>query len=121
MWIDYDVTENGKKGMRMHLKFTAINLKGVDAYAAIYFEKKNGEKINGVSTEYRSKNGQLAVYKSLKPAYDEAVYKDLQLFMPYSEINVGTGKFDLKMKAEIIYPSGDLIKHMKDLEFWFSR
>jgi hypothetical protein len=121
MWIDYDVTDNGKKGMRMHLKFTAINMKGVDAYAAIYFEKKNGEKINGISSEYRSKNGQLAVYKSLKPAYDEAVYKDLQLFMPYSEINVGTGKFDLKMKAEIIYPSGDLINHMKDLDFWFSR
>jgi hypothetical protein len=121
MWIDYDITENGKKGLRIHLKFTAINLKGVDAYAAVYFEKKNGEKIDGVSTEYRSKNGQLAVYKSLKPGYDEAVYKDLQLFMPYSEINVGTGKFDLKMKAEIIYPSGDLINHMKDLEFWFSR
>ncbi len=121
MWIDYDVTENGKKGMRIHLKFTAINMKGIDAYAAVYFQKKNGEKIDGVSTEYRSKNGQLAVYKSLKPAYDEAVYKDLQLFMPYSEINVGTGKFDLRMEAEIIYPSGDLIKHMKELEFWFTR
>jgi len=121
MWIDYDVTEGGKKGMRIHLKFSAINMKGVDAYAAIYFQKKNGEKLEGVSATYRSKNGQLAVYKSLKPGYDEAVYKDLQLFMPYSEINVGTGKFDLKMKAEIIYPSGDLIKHLKDLDFWFTR
>jgi hypothetical protein len=121
MWIDYDVTEAGKKGMRIHLKFSTINLKGVDAYAAIYFQKKNGEKIEGLHSEYRSKNGQLALYKSLKPAYDEAVYKDVQLFMPYSEINVGTGKFDLRMKAEIIYPSGDLIKHMKDLDFWFTR
>ncbi len=121
MWIDYDVTDNGKKGMRIHLKFTALNLKDVDAYAAVYFEKKNGEKIEGINSTYRSKNGQLALYKSLKPGFDEAVYKDLQLFMPYSEINVGTGKFDLKMKAEIIYPSGDLIKHMKDLDFWFTR
>src|SRR5258705_851197 len=121
MWIDYDITEGGKKGMRIHLKFSAINMKGVDAYAAIYFQKKNGEKIEGVSATYRSKNGQLAVYKSLKPGYDEAVYKDLQLFMPYSEINIGTGKFDLRMKAEVIYPSGDLIKHLKDLDFWFTR
>lgn len=121
MWVDYDVTESGKKGMRIHLKFSAINMKGVDAYAAIYFQKKNGGKIEGVSSTFRSKSGQLAVYKSLKPAYDEAVYKDLQLFMPYSEINVGTGKFDLKMKAEIIYPSGDLIKHLKDYDFLFTR
>jgi uncharacterized protein YxeA len=121
MWVDYDVTESGKKGMRIHLKFSAINMKGVDAYAAVYFQKKNGEKIEGVSTAYRSKSGQLAVYKSLKPGYDEAVYKDLQLFMPYSEINTGTGKFNLKMKAEIIYPSGDLIKHLKDYDFLFTR
>lgn len=121
MWVDYDVTENGKKGIRIHLKFSAINMKGIDAYAAVYFQKKNGEKVDGISTEFRSKNGQLAVYKSIKPAYDEAVYKDLQLFLPYSEIDVGTGKFDLRMEAEIIFPSGDLIKHLKELEFWFSR
>lgn len=121
MWVDYDVTENGKKGIRIHLKFSAINMKGVDAYAAVYFEKKNGEKIDGISKDYRSKNGQLAVYKSIKPAYDEAVYKDLQLFIPYSEINVGTGKFDLKMDADIILKNGDMVKHLKDLEFWFSR
>lgn len=121
MWVDYDVTESGKKGMRIHLKFSVLNMKGVDAYAAVYFEKKNGEKIDGITTAFRSKNGQLAVYKSLKPGYDEAVYKDLQLFTPYSEINVGTGKFDLKMKAEIIYPSGDLIKHLKDYDFLFTR
>jgi hypothetical protein len=121
MTVDYDVTENGKKGMRIHLKFSAINMKGVDAYAAVYIKKKNGDKIDGLSTEYRSKSGQLAVYKSIKPAYDEAVYKDLQLFMPYSEMNIGKGKTDLKMDADIIFSTGDLIKHLKENEFWFEK
>lgn len=120
MWVDYDITENNKKGMRIHLKFSANNMKGIDALAAVYFQKKNGEKIEG-NTGYRSKNGQLAIYKEIKPAYDEAVYKDLQFFIPYSEINVGIGKFDLRMKADIIYPSGTLIKHLKEIDFWFSR
>lgn len=121
MWVDYDVTENGKLGMRIHLKFTAFNMKGLDAYAAIYFEKKNGEKIEGINSGYRSKNGQLAVYKSIKPAYDEAVYKDLQLFMPYSEINVTKGKHDLKMDADIILTNGDMVKHLEEKTFWFER
>jgi hypothetical protein len=121
MWADYDVTQDGKKGILIHLKFSATNMKDIDAYAAVYFHKKNGEPVEGISTEYRSKTGQLAVYKSIKPAYDEAVYKDLKLFMPYSEINIGTGKFDLKMKAEIIFPNGDLIKSLKEIDFWFSR
>lgn len=121
LWVDYDVTENGKKGMKIHVKFTANNMKGVDAYVAVYFEKKNGESIEGINTGFRSKDGQLAVYKSIKPAYDEAVYKDITLFMPYSEINVSKGKHDLKLDADIILQNGDMVKHLKDHEFWYEK
>src|SRR5688572_3727870 len=69
LWVDYDVIEDGKKGMRIHVAFTAYNMKGMDAYVAVYFEQKNGQEIKGVSESYRSKSGQLAVYKSIKPAY----------------------------------------------------
>jgi hypothetical protein len=121
LWIDYNATEAGKKGMLIHVNFTAFNLKEVDCYMAVYFEKKNGEKIEGLSTGYRSKSGQLAVYKSIKPAYPEAVYSDLQLFMPYSEIKLGKGRFDLKLDANLILKNGDMIKHLKDHEFWFEQ
>ena len=121
LWVDYDVVENGRKGMRIHVNFTAFNLKDVDSYLAIYFEKKNGEKIEGVSSTYRSKNGQLAVYKSIKPAYAEAVYNDMQLFMPYDQIKLGSGKFDLKLEVNIILKNGDMVKHLKEYEFWFSQ
>ncbi len=121
LWVDYDVTEGGKKGMKIHVKFTALYMKGVDAYVAIYFEKKNGEKIEGKTEGYRSKNGQLAVYKSIKPAYDEAVYKDIQLFMPYEEIKVSSGKHDMKLEADIILQNGDMVNHLKDHEFWYEK
>lgn len=121
MWIDYDITEAGKKGMRIHVKFGIKHMKDVDAYVAVYFEKKNGEAIEGLSSTYRSKNGQLAVYKSIKPAYDDAVYKDFTLFMPYTEINVPKGKHDLKLEADIILTNGDMVKHLSDREFWFER
>ena len=121
LWIDYNVTENGKLGMRVHVKFTAYNLKDVDCYVALYIEKKTGEKIDGISPEYRSKGGQLAVYKSLKPAYAEAVYKDVMLFMPYSEIKLGKGKYDLIMDANIILKNGDMIKHLEDHAFWIEQ
>ena len=121
LWIDYNVTEEGKNGMLIHINFTAINLQDIDSYIAIYFKKKNGEKIDGISSTYRSKSGQLAVYKSIKPAYAEAVYTDVKLFMPYSEIKLGTGKFDLKLDANLILKNGDLIKHLEDHEFWFEQ
>ncbi len=121
LWIDYDVTQEGKKGMLIHVNFTAMNLKDVDCYMALYFEKKNGEKIDGISSGYRSKAGQLAVYKSIKPAYADAVFTDLKLFMPYSEIKLDKGRFDLRLDANLILKNGDKIKHLKDHEFWFEQ
>jgi hypothetical protein len=121
LWVDYDITENGKKGMRIHVKFTVYNMKDVDSYVGFYFEQKNGEKLEGGSTGFRSKGGQLAVYKSIKPAYAEAVYKDLNVFMPYDEFRLGPGKYDLILKADLILKNGDMVKHLKDYDFWFSK
>ena len=121
MWVDYDITENGRKGMRIHVKFTVLHMKGVEAYLAIYFEMKNGDKVLTNNKDFRSKSGQVALYKSLTPAYDEAVYDDAQLFIPYDELNLGKGRFDLKMDADVIYKNGDLVKHMKYHDFWFEQ
>jgi hypothetical protein len=121
LWVDYDVTENGRRGMRIHVKFRVLNMKNVDSYLAIYFEKKNGEKLKTTRTGYKSEAGQVAVYKSLLPAYDEAVYSDIAQFMPYEELNLGSGKFDLKMDADVIYKNGDIVKHLKYYDFIFTQ
>jgi hypothetical protein len=122
MWVDYDITEDGRKGMRIHVKFSVFHMKNVDSYLAIYFEKKDGEKLKTTNITYKSKSGQVALYKTLNPGYDpETVYSDLQVFMPYSELNLGSGKFDLKMDADVIYKNGDLIKHLNYHDFWFSQ
>jgi len=121
LWVDYDVTEDGRKGMRIHVKFSVSKLKNVDSYLAVYFEKKDGEKLKTSNSNYGSKSGQVAIYKSLLPNYDETDYNDLQLFMPYGELNLGTGRFDLKMDVDVIYKNGDLVKHLDYHDFWFSQ
>jgi hypothetical protein len=57
----------------------------------------------------------------LTPGYTETVYDDLKLFMPYAELNLGSGKHDLTMDADIIYKNGDLIKHLKYYDFWYEK
>ena len=63
----------------------------------------------------------MAIFKSLNPGYDETLYNDLQIFMPYSELKLGRGKFDLKLDADIIYKNGDLVKHLSYHEFWLDQ
>ena len=120
MKVDYDYTEKGELGLRIHLNFSTINMKGVEAYAAVYFKLRDGDKVEGKTSTYRSKSGQLAVHKSIKPNYDESDYKDLTLFLPYDEIP-GSGKIRMKMVAELIFPSGDLIKTLDEKYFLFER
>jgi len=120
LWVDYDMMENGRKGMRIHVKFKTSGMKDVDGYLAIYFEKTNGDKLYTNNESYRSKSGQVAVYRSIKPQYSDAVYDDLAAFMPYDELNLGTGTYDLKMDADIIYKNGDLVKHLTYHEFRYA-
>jgi hypothetical protein len=120
VWVDYNVTEDGRKGMRIHTKFTVHKMKDVDSYLAIYFEKKNGDKLYSTNKQYRSKDGQVALFKSLKPSYDDTAYEDTELFVPYDEFNLDSGTYQLKMDIDVIYENGDLVQHMKYHEFEYT-
>jgi hypothetical protein len=121
MWVDYNVTEKGRFGMRIHVKFSVFNLKGVDSQLAVYFEKSDGTKLKSTSKSFSSKDGQVAVYRALKPGYDETVYKDLELFMPYDELKLERGKYNLKMDVDVIYDNGDLVEHMNYHDFQYEK
>ena len=119
VWVDYDITEKGRKGMRIHVNFTAYNLKGVSSYLAVYFEKKDGKRLKTNETAYASKAGDVALYFALKPGFDSTVYNDAQLFIPYEELNLRRGRHDLKMDVDLIYENGDFIEHLGFHDFWY--
>jgi len=121
LWVDFDVYENSQKGMRIHTKFSVENMKGTEGYLALYFEKKDGERLKSSTTGYKSTSGQLAVYASINPAYDKTDYNDLTAFIPYSVFNVPAGKNDLKIDADIIYKAGGMVQHLKYYEFWINK
>ena len=117
MWVDYNVTESGRFGMRIHVDFTTYNLKGVESDVVIRFQKEDDSYLLTNSGAFKTKNGEVAVSRGLKPGFDTAVYKDLQFFMPYNEFKLSRGKYNLKMDADLNYQNGDLIQHLNFYEF----
>jgi len=117
MWVDYNVTESGRVGMRIHVDFTTYNLKGVESDVVIRFQKEDDSYLLTNSGAFKTKNGEVAVSRGLKPGFDTAVYKDLQFFMPYNEFKLSRGKYNLKMDADLNYQNGDLIQHLNFYEF----
>lgn len=121
MWVDYNITENRKLGMRIHAKLNIKNMVGVQTNIALYFEKQNGDKLYSDNNSYRSKGGQTAVYKSFNPPYQSSDYNDVQLFIPYDEFNLTKGSHDLKIHADIIYPDGTLVQHLTYYPFRYTK
>jgi hypothetical protein len=121
LWVDYNVTEKGRMGMRIHVDCSVKNMKDVSSYLALYFQKKDGTKLLTNKQGFRSKDGQVAIYKALKPAYDDAVYEDSQFFIPYEEFNLKRGKYDLQIDLDLIYENGDLAEHMTFYDFEYEK
>ena len=119
VWVDYNVKEGGENGMRIHVKFEVTGMEGVDSYLMVYFQKEDGTDLTTSSSLYGSKDGRVAAKRALKPGYDVTVYKDLDVFMPYSELNLTKGKYDLKMDIDVADDDESLIKHLGYHEFQY--
>jgi hypothetical protein len=121
IWVDYNVSEGGEKGMRIHVKFEVTGMEGVDSYLMVYFEKEDGSKLTTSSSLYGSKDGNVAAKKALKPGFEVTVYKDLEVFMPYNELNLTKGKYNLKMDADLADDDENLIEHLGYHEFQYEK
>ncbi|HEX3560473.1 MAG TPA: hypothetical protein VHU19_14805 [Pyrinomonadaceae bacterium] len=97
--IVHNVTVNDEKGMRVHANFRVRDGLGVPCMliAYFYFDDQSGKPLRTDDPKYRTKSGTVYAHANFTPAYDPAVYNDLQLFMPYSALNMESGEeYDLK-------------------------
>lgn len=118
-WIDYNVTENGRRGMRIHVKFEVTGLKNVDSKLVARVQQENGDFLSN-SSSYSNENGELETSYPIKPGYQTTEYEDAEMFLPYSEIKIRKGVWNLKLDIDLNYENGDLIQHLGYKNFEFS-
>ena len=97
--VEYNVTQNKQKGMLIHAKFRVKH--GLDTacmlIAYFYYDDTNNTRLKTRDKKYQDTSGNISTHVNFTPAYDPAVYRDLQLFMPYTALNLESGeRFDLK-------------------------
>jgi hypothetical protein len=120
VWVDYDVFEERRKGMRIHVNFEVTGLKGVDSRLTVRVSRENNTYLTGKSS-YANENGELEVAFSMKPGYPTTVYKDADIFLPYDEMVLRKGVWNLKLDIDLNYENGDLIDHLAYHEFEFTK
>jgi hypothetical protein len=92
--IVHNVTVGGVKGMRVHAKFRVKFGLGVPSMmiAYFYYDDANNTPLKTDDADYRDKKGGVSCHVNFTPAYDPALYEDLQLFMPYEALNMESGE-----------------------------
>ena len=88
-----------------------------------YNEKMNekDEFLTTTNTAFKNSLGQIALYRTLTPAYDNALYSDQFVFMPYEEFGLAEGNYVLKYDVDLLDESGNLIQHFTLGNFTFTK
>src|SRR5216684_3306314 len=92
--IVHNVTVHREKGMQVHAKFSVRH--GINTpcmlIAYFYYDAAAPTPLKTDDPEYRDQKGGVATRVNFTPAYDPALYEDLQLFMPYKALNMESGQ-----------------------------
>ncbi|MEI9909117.1 MAG: M12 family metallopeptidase [Bacteroidota bacterium] len=120
--IEYNATENGQLGMRIKQDFIIYNAQNSKCILAVYFYNADDGKAlldkNGIQA---SADGKVAAYTTFTPAYQNAQYDKLTLFVPYDELELGSGNFRLKCYVALFDPGLKLITSSGYQYFTFSQ
>jgi hypothetical protein len=104
--VVHNVTVGGEKGMRVHAKFRVLYGLGVPCRMIAYFYQ-GATPIEANDSKYTNAEGGVSAHTDFTPAYDPAVYNDLQIFIPYSALNLEeSGEYDLRFYLALYDKSG---------------
>lgn len=106
IWVDYDTYSGNQYGMMIHVDFTTYEMKGIPVEFAVFFDYYDGENLVWLKDNngrYNSPGGYVGVAKKITPSYETSVFTDIQVFMPYDELDLDAGTHDLSMELYINY------------------
>ena len=112
-WLDQDVFENNKFGVKIHNKFNINHLKGVRCYLKLRF-MEDGSFIKTNNSVYKNSAGQLELKKALRPKFEKTIFNDTHIFLPYKLLSdqFSVGKHTIKIDVDIYRENGSLLKHL---------
>jgi len=91
----FDVKKDGEAGMIISVDFTVFNAMSQQVLCVAYFYDDGERPIMDCNGKFCTIDGQVSVSKEVVPNCPQCDYRNVQLFIPYSEIHVSKGEHSL--------------------------
>ena len=105
--IEHGMHEDGKNGMIIHVDFKVLGHKDDLCNLTLWFYSTNAKESNKLYSrdgDFQTTDGQVAIRRFFKPGYENSVYSDYKVFMPYEELHVSYHEVNhLKFKLGFFY------------------
>lgn len=101
VWVEYNAYEDGEKGMQIHVKFSVVGMLNKQGTVNVWFYFADGTRLKDNNGRYKTKTGYVSAYKNYKPNYENTIYNDFKIFMPYNELHLTNGNHDMKFLTGI--------------------
>jgi len=104
--------------MLIHTHFIVDGARQAGCQLTAYFHYANGDVLKDFDQDYKTNDGQVAVWEDFTPEYDSTEFEDFRLFMPYDELHMAPGHHELKFDMQIHHkPSGQIAAESEYVPF----
>lgn len=122
VWLEHNVMRGGRKGMVIHTSFGVENQRGAATEVVAYFNNSAGQPLRDSDGDYRTTTGKVSVGDDVQPAYDYTTYDDVDLFLPYGELHLASGRrHDLSAQVALFDAATDTqLAISTPVSFWYN-
>lgn len=100
--VDYNVSQNGYNGMKIHVKFDAYSVYNHSLRVCVYFYYQGGSALNGISgSGYITTDGKVSVSSIATATYTNSTWNDFTIFMPYNALNMRSGVSNVALEGQV--------------------
>lgn len=116
IWIEHDVTSNGKKAIRVHLKLNIIGQKDKATRVCYWVESPKGT-VHKVDDTSNGDYGTSHFVSKATPRYENSSWEDYKYVIYLDELKLKPGKHTYYVFATVNNSDGDCLKRSEYVSF----
>ena len=99
--VTHNVLQSGQPGIQIRLSFSIQHRKGIACEMNAYFFDEQGNPLLDVNNKFRTVSGKVCIGTNFTPEFDDALFNDYLLFLPYVELDLPDGKRNLSFSVQL--------------------